>query len=129
MLTVINQIVNFINDLHDNIWGYSRQLGLPFTDKDLHFWVIGLLGVIFFVFTDTIFKWLAKINISLISFFFTSAIISILVLILEVEQKLTGRGGMELWDILAGLLGFLVLLSIYQFCRLLLKSLLNLIKK
>ncbi len=126
MLTVINQIVNFINDLHDNIWGYSKQLGLPFTDKDLHFWVIGLLGVIFFVFADIFFKWLARINISLISFFFTSAIISILVLILEIEQKLTGRGGMELSDILAGLLGFLVLLGVYQFIRFLLKSLLKL---
>jgi len=126
MLTVINQIVNFINDLHDNIWGYSKQLGLPFTDKDLHFWVIGLLGVIFFVFADIFFKWLARINISLISFFFTSAIISILVLILEIEQKLTGRGGMELSDILAGLLGFLVLLGVYQFFRFLLKSLLKL---
>ncbi len=129
MITFINQIVNLINDLHDQIWGYSEQLGLPFTDKDLHFWIIGLLGVIFFIFTDFFFRWLATINISLISFFFTSAIISILVLVLEVEQKLTGRGGMELDDILAGLLGFLVLLAVYQSCRFLLGRLISLIRK
>ncbi|AGL01605.1 hypothetical protein [Desulfoscipio gibsoniae] len=129
MMTLISQITNFINDLHDSIWAYSRHLGLPFTDKDLHFWIIGLLGVFFFIFTDVLFKWLAKFNVSLISFFFTSAIISILVLILEVEQKLTGRGGMELGDVLASLWGFLVLLGVYLFCRFLVLRLLGLIKK
>jgi len=129
MLTLINHIVNYINDLHDSIWAYSKQLGLPFTDKDLHFWIVGLFGVIFFIMTDIFFKWLAKINISLISFFFTSAIISILVLFLEIEQKLTGRGGMELNDVLAGLLGFLVLLAVFHICKYLLGGLLNLLRK
>ena len=129
MVEFLKQTVNLINDLHDQIWSYNVQLGLPFTDKDLHFWIIGLLGVIFFIFTDIFFRRLAKINISLITFFFTSAIISILVLFIEIQQKLTGRGGMDLNDILAGLLGFLVLLVVYQLCRFLLKHLMNLINK
>ncbi|WP_347491156.1 hypothetical protein ABDB91_08435 [Desulfoscipio sp. XC116] len=129
MIELFTQIANIINDMHDIIWAFCKHLGLPLTDKDLHFWVIGLLGVFFFILTDTLFKWLAKYNISWISFIFTFTVISILVLSLEVQQKLTGRGDMELQDIAAGLWGFGVLLAIYLVCRFLIKFLIIYIKK
>jgi hypothetical protein len=129
MIEALYQIADLINNLHDFIWAVSKHLGLPFTDKDLHFWIVGLLGVIFFVVTDVLFKWLAKLNVSLISFIFTFAIISILVLSLEVQQKATGRGSMELQDITAGLWGFLVLLGVYLAGRFLLRLLMGFIKR
>ncbi|TYO96135.1 hypothetical protein LX24_01081 [Desulfallas thermosapovorans DSM 6562] len=42
MVEFLGQLANKVNDLHDLIWALSRQLGLPFSDKDLHFWVIGV---------------------------------------------------------------------------------------
>ncbi|TYO94909.1 hypothetical protein LX24_01923 [Desulfallas thermosapovorans DSM 6562] len=81
--------------------------------------IIGLLGVVFFVFIDYLVKWLAKYNISLVSFIFTFTMLAILVLSLEVQQKIMGRGDMELQDIIAGLWGFLVLFGFYLIYRLL----------
>lgn len=122
MVEILVQVANMVNDLHDFIWALSRQLGLPFNDKDLHFWVIGLLGVFFFIFIDNLVRRLAKYNISLVSFIFTFTILVILVLSLEVQQKIMGRGDMELQDIVSSLWGFLVLFGFYLVYRLVVNS-------
>lgn len=116
MVEIIKILMNATNDIHDVIMGGS--LFSKFNDKQLHFIIIGIVGMIIFVGTQILFKWLAKHSITAISFIYTMTVLVVIVFVIEIEQKLTGRGNMEFDDILAGLYGFLYLFAIYLFIRL-----------
>ncbi len=118
-------LVDLINDLHDFIVTVLKFLGLGFTDKDLHFWFIGFLGTLIFALSDSIFRYAARWNISVISFIYTFTVLIVVVFGLEIEQKITGRGVMEFSDIVSGIWGFLAIFSVF----LALKALLYLSKK
>jgi Ca2+/Na+ antiporter len=79
----------------------------------MHFWVIGVIGIIIFFLTDGLFRFLAKWNISAVSFIYTFTVLMVLVFSVEIQQKITGRGNMELTDATIGLKGFLVFFGIY----------------
>ncbi|WP_367755763.1 hypothetical protein [Ammoniphilus sp. 3BR4] len=97
-------LVNFI---HDVIVDLTDVFGLPLTDKDLHFWLFGLLGFLIYIGVDRLFKWIAKRNISLVSFLYTFTVMAVLALLLEVMQKVTKRGNMEFLDFIYGIWGFI----------------------
>ncbi|WP_066635741.1 hypothetical protein [Desulfolucanica intricata] len=113
MIELLKVLANLINNLHDIILYISDVLGLNLSDKDLHFWLIGGIGVFLFFITDTIFKRIAKWNISAISFIYTFTVLVVVVFALEIEQKITNRGNMEFADIVAGLWGFLIMFGVY----------------
>ena len=102
-----------INNIHDFIVHISRGMGLNLTDKGLHFWTIGVIGMVLFLVVDIVFRCLAKWSISVISFIFTFLFLAVLVFGLEIEQKITGKGSMEFLDIVSGLWGFLALFTVY----------------
>ncbi|NLZ47528.1 MAG: hypothetical protein GX895_01865 [Clostridiales bacterium] len=126
MVEIIKILMDATNDIHDAIIK-SSQLS-QFNDKQLHFILIGIIGMIIFAATHILFKWLSKHSITAISFIYTMTVLIVIVFVIEIEQKLTGRGNMEFDDILAGLYGFLYLFAIYLFIRLcvyLIKTLIN----
>lgn len=124
LLKITTSIINF---LHDFIVDASRSLSLDLTDKDLHFWLMGLIGIAIFLITDVVFQRIAKWNISFISFIYTFTVLIVIVFGLEIEQKITGRGNMEFDDIIAGLWGFLAIFIIYLGLRIVIYLLNNLI--
>ncbi|HZK55951.1 MAG TPA: hypothetical protein VFC84_17435 [Desulfosporosinus sp.] len=109
-LKLITQITNYS---HDKLVQLTSQLGLHYNDKQLHFLVIGLMGMILFIFVNIIFKVLARYSIMAISFIYTFTVLVVLVFAIEIQQKLTGRGHMEFQDIEQGLWGFLVAFALY----------------
>ena len=128
MVGLLSILSNFANNLHDIILYISRALGLNLSDKDLHFWLIGALGIFVFFVTDIIFKRIAKWSLSVISFIYTFTVLMVIVFGLEIEQKITHRGSMEFADIVAGLWGFLSMFSICLIIRIaisLIKRVLN----
>jgi hypothetical protein len=110
---VIKLLAALVNNIHDILILFFKSFGLSLSDKDMHFWVIGVIGIIIFFVTDIIFKWLAKWNISAVSFVYSFTVLVVLVFAVEIQQKITGRGNMELADATIGLKGFLVLFCIY----------------
>jgi len=106
---------NLVNNIHDIIMSLFKLFGFNFTDKQLHFIVIGIIGIILYFITNVIFKKLAKLSIRIISFIYTLTVLIVLVFGLEIEQKITGGGIMEFADIVAGLWGFLFIFAIYLF--------------
>ena len=104
-------------------------MGLGLTDKELHFWLIGLIGMAIFVVTDVIFRYVGRWHISVISFIYTFTVLLVIVFGLEIEQKVTGRGSMEFGDVVAGLWGFLAVFSAYLVIKALLYLTKRLIKK
>lgn len=117
MEKVLLALTYLVNYLHDVIISATGRLGFHLSDKDLHFWLVGGLGMVIFILSDKVFRWMAKLNISVISFIYTFTVLVVLVFALEIEQGITGRGNMEFKDIVAGLWGFMAFFSVYLFMR------------
>lgn len=109
MADLLKFLAYIINGIHDFIENLARAININVSDKELHFWVIGGLGLAVFLITDSIFKKISRWNISVISFIYTLTVLLVFVFGLEIEQKITGRGNMEFEDIIYGLWGFIAL--------------------
>lgn len=110
LLVLASKIVNF---LHDLILFELHESGTFISDKELHFWVFGLIGMIIFFGSNAAFKYLRRWGLSAVSFVFTGMVLTILAVGIEIEQYITGRGKMETLDVLAGVAGFLALFAVY----------------
>ncbi len=115
----IKLIVAIVNELHDIVIGIMNGMGFSVTDKDLHFWVIGLMGMGGFVVVQFLFRLLSKWSITAISFIYTITVVLVIVFAIEIQQKITGRGNMEFADAVVGLQGFVVFFLVYLAIRLL----------
>jgi len=113
MREVILLLADVVNVWHDVILKFTQMMGGNLTDKDLHFWVIGILGIIGLIFVDILFHAIAKWSITAISFLFTFAMVLVFVFAVEIQQKITGSGNMEFADALVSVLGFLLFSGIY----------------
>jgi len=111
--TLLKILASTVNNLHDFIIVLSGYFGLSLSDKDMHFWVIGIIGVTVFIVSDIIFRVISKWSVSVISFVYTLTVLIVFVFGLEIEQRITGRGNMDFYDIAAGLWGFIVLFGCY----------------
>jgi hypothetical protein len=114
---VIKFFADAVNNLHDLLIVIVQLFGLEVTDKQLHFWVIGVFGMVSFTFVQIFFKWMAKYSITAISFVYTFTILIVIVFAIEIQQKVTNRGNMEFQDAVIGLWGFCVLFFVYLAIR------------
>lgn len=122
MTRILNLIVSIINKLHDYIVNKAHMMGVGMTDKQLHFWLLGIIGLFFFLVCDVVFRQLAKWSISAITFIYTFTILVVLVLAIEIEQKVTRAGNMEFQDIVAGLSGFIALFLVFALVRIIVRE-------
>lgn len=109
LILILASIVNEVHDVLNQIFGMSMS------DKDLHFWVIGIIGIIFFLIVYIVFKIIEKWKFSatILSFIFTFTIMTVLVFAIEIQQAITNRGNMEFADAAMGLWGFIVFFTVY----------------
>ena len=117
MTQIAHYIAEMITLAHRLLQVLAWRLGLDLTDKQLHFWVFGLAGIILFVATDALFRWLVRWSISAVSFVYAATVLVVIALSLEVQQRITGSGIMDMRDVLAGMWGFLVLFAAYALIR------------
>ncbi|TQS71111.1 hypothetical protein DX933_15610 [Ornithinibacillus gellani] len=112
MKEIIIKLAEFVNDIHDVLFDL---FGLHMTDKQLHFWVIGIIGMITFFIVYFFFKIIEKMKWSttILSFVYTFTMMIVLVFAIELQQAITNRGNMEFADAVMGLWGFLVFFLIY----------------
>lgn len=109
-------LVEIVNNLHDMLIVIINDiLGLQMTDKDMHFWIMGIIGMITFAAVYMISKWLAKFSfgIHLIAFLYTLTFMFVLVFAIEIQQAITSRGNMEFIDAIIGLWGYIALFLVY----------------
>lgn len=129
MINIIKLLMNIINNIHDSLKVLSAKFNLGFNDKQLHFVIIGIVGIFIFGVTQAIFKSISKYSITAISFIYTFTVLLVIVFGIEIGQKITSRGSMEFIDIVAGLLGFLYIFSIYMIIRIILYIIKQIVKK
>lgn len=119
MAEIIKILMGIVNNVHDALQDISDGLNINFNDKQLHFIIIGIVGIVIFAFTQALFKWLSKYSITAISFIYTFTVLLVIVFAIEIGQKITNRGNMEFADIVAGIIGFMYLFAIYLVIKLL----------
>jgi hypothetical protein len=115
MRDIILFLTEVVNNIHDVLIAITQAFGFQLTDKDLHFWIIGIIGMATFfpvyIFFNILSKW--RWSIAAISFVYTFTIMTVLVFAIEIQQAITDRGHMEFSDAVIGLWGFLVFFFVY----------------
>ncbi|MFE5429569.1 hypothetical protein [Peribacillus simplex] len=116
MKEIIQILAEIVNNLHDFILFFvSDTLNSNATDKDLHFWIMGIIGIVIFLFVLFLSNLISRMRfgITILSFLYTFTVMVVLVFAIEIQQALTSRGNMEFQDAAVGLWGFIVFFMVF----------------
>lgn len=128
MESFLYSILDFINYVHTYILTWNDAYEANFTDKDLHFLVIGCLGMILIFIVQPIFTLLAKTNhVLVISWIYVFTLILLLTFAIEIEQKITKSGVMDFEDIVFGIWGFMLMFLIFAIIRAIIIAIIHLV--
>lgn len=89
-----------------------------FSDKELHFLIIGALGMAMIFVVHPVFKWLVRTNhIMVISWIYVFTLIIVITFAIEIGQKVTNTGAMDFADIVFGVVGFIFMFFVFSVIR------------
>lgn len=115
---LLYKIVEYIAYFHNMILRINDNYEYNLSDKELHFIVIGVIGMGMIFVIYPFFKWLAKKNhIMVISWIYVFTMILVLTFAIEIGQKVTNTGAMEFADIVFGIVGFMLMFLIFALIR------------
>ena len=118
MTQLLYWCVSVIAQIHDSIMHLNDAFEMNFTDKELHFLIIGLLGIGMLLVIYPLFRYLAKHNQEMvIAWIYVTTVIIVITFAIEIGQKITGTGNMEFADIMFGLVGYFVRFLIFMLIR------------
>lgn len=130
MKELLYGIVGWITQIHNYILRLNDAYEYNFTDKELHFLVIGILGMAFIFAIYPVFKWLAdRGHIMTITFIYAFTLIIVITFAIEIGQKVTHTGNMEFADIVMGVFGFVLMYAVFAVIRQICKAIADLIRK
>lgn len=111
-------IVEKIAEAHSWLLKLNDAYEYNFTDKELHFLIIGVMGMLMVFVVHPIFKWLAKHNhIMAISWIYVFTLVLVITFAIEIGQRVTHTGVMEFADIVFGVFGFLAMFLAFSAIR------------
>lgn len=113
MKQLLYSLVGAIAKIHEALLKLNDSYETRFTDKELHFVLIGALGIVIFLITHVVFKMLSKWSIRAISWIYTMTLLIVITFGIEIGQGFTKTGVMEFQDILYGLWGFIIFFAVY----------------
>ena len=118
MKTIVYYIIYWIAWIHDKILSINDSKNFFLTDKQLHFIVIGLLGLLMIFVVYPIFKSLAEHGHTMvIAWIYVFTLIIVITFAIEIGQWYSGTGLVELADIVYGILGFLAVFAVFTVIR------------
>ena len=121
--------VGIVAQIHNKIMQWNNAFEVIFTDKEMHFLVIGLLGMAMIFVVYPLFKYLAKRNHEMvIAWIYVFTVIVVITFAIEIGQKITNTGNMEFADIMFGLVGFIAMFLVFLAVRGVYHLILKLIK-
>lgn len=116
--TLLYQIVNWIAMVHDMINKLNNRFEGMLSDKQLHFLVIGVLGMLLVLLIYPLFRCLAgKNHVMVITWIYVFTLILAITFAVEIGQRFTNTGKMEFADIVSGVGGFIVMFAVYAAFR------------
>ena len=115
---LLYQAVDWIALIHDKIINLNNAFEGTISDKQMHFLVIGLLGMLMIFAVYPLFKFLAKTDhIMVVSWIYVFTLILVITFAIEIGQRLTRTGSMEFVDIVFGIGGFIAMFAIFAVIR------------
>ncbi len=115
---ILYAVVSFIARMHDKILELNDAYEYNFSDKELHFLVIGIIGMAMLFGIHMLFSFLARHgHILVISWLYVLTLIIVLAFAIEIGQRTTGTGTMQFADIVAGIGGFLIMFLVFAVIR------------
>lgn len=110
--------VSIIAKIHNALMHLNDAYEVNFTDKEMHFLVIGILGMAMIFVIYPLFKYLAKHNHEMvIAWIYVFTVIIVITFAIEIGQKITHTGNMEFADIMYGVVGFLAMFLVFSIFR------------
>lgn len=111
-------IVEKIAEIHSCLLQLNDAYEYDFSDKELHFLIIGVLGMVMIFAVHPVFKYLARNNhIMVISWIYVFTLILVITFAIEIGQRVTNTGVMEFADIVFGILGFFAMFLVFSVFR------------
>ena len=118
MKTFLYKIIECISKLHTFFLSLNDEFEYNFSDKELHFLIIGFLGMGFIFVIYPVFKWLAKGNhVMTITWIYVFTLIIVITFAIEIGQKVSGSGSMDFADIVFGVSGFICMYIVFSIVR------------
>ena len=115
---LLHYVVDKVSRLHEYILNLNDVYQLSLNDKELHFIIFGLCGLVLLIILVPFIKWLVKKNlVTLIAWIFVFTILIVMTFMVEIGQKVTGTGNMDFKDMLAGIGGFVVISVVYMIVK------------
>ena len=113
MKEFLYRIVEWIAECHNYLLKLNDAYEYHFTDKELHFLVIGCIGMMILLVAYPVFRILAKHKMYLtITGIYTFTVVVVLTFAIEIGQKISKTGTMEFADIMSGVIGFLMMFAL-----------------
>ena len=116
--------------IHGLISGWNDQFEYTLSDKEMHFLVIGILGMGLIFLIYPLFKMLAKEgHVMVIAWIYVFTLILVLTFAIEIGQSLSHTGDMEFGDIVFGIGGFVVFFAVFAVIRMTVNGIIRLVRK
>lgn len=123
------EAVIMVSKIHNAIMHLNDAYEMNFSDKDLHFLIIGLMGMGMIFVVYPLFRYLAARNhVMVIAWIYVFTVIVVITFAIEIGQKITKTGNMEFADIMYGLVGFMAMFLVFAVIRMILHGILKLIR-
>ena len=110
-------MVSGISRIHDKLLQINDTSALFLTDKQLHFAVMGLVGMGLLLVIYPLFLLLSKKHVLTIAWIYVFTVMVVLSFAIEIGQGITNTGNMDLEDVISGLAGFMLLFFIFAVLR------------
>lgn len=107
-------LINIIYRAHSYLLTLNDSYETYLSDKELHFLIIGIMGVLMLMVFYPLFKWLTKKHLEiLISWFYVFTILVVITFAIEIAQWYSNSGVMEFRDIVAGIAGYFLMSFVF----------------
>lgn len=130
MSKYLHLLVAWVTRCHNYIMTLNDSFETNFSDKEMHFLVIGAIGLMLILLVYPVFKLLANRNrVLAITWIYVLTVLVVLSFAIEIGQSITGTGTMEFGDVVAGMGGFFavtVVITVLHFITWSIRSLVRL---
>ena len=130
MVKFLYWIIEVITRFHNVLLSLNDANEYNFTDKELHFLIIGVLGMLLIFAVHPLFLYLAKRkHIMTISWIYVFTLMIVMTFAIEIGQGFSRTGTMDFDDIMFGLVGFLAFYLVFVTIRAILRFILRLFRR
>ena len=130
MKELLYDLMALIAWVHERILTLNDSFPMVLSDKQLHFLVIGVLGMLLFLLIPPLFTLLIRHgHETVISWFYVLTLIVVITFSIEIGQQVSHTGAMEFADIAFGVVGFLSIFALFALVKMIARGVVRLFRK